>query len=61
MNHISEEGGGAVVASLAYFPPFTSQFILLGGTVYGGSSATLGLSLQDSKVMAARKGGGGSG
>lgn len=27
------------------------------GTVYGGSSATLGLSLQDSKEMSALKGG----
>ena len=32
-----------------------------GGTVYGGSSATLGLSLQDSEEMAALRGPGGGG
>lgn len=59
VNQISRGGGDTAVAPLAYFSPFTSQSVLLGGTVYGGSSATLGLSLQDSKVMAAHKGGGG--
>lgn len=30
VNQISRGGGDAAVAPLAYFPPFTSQFILLG-------------------------------
>lgn len=59
VNQISRGGGDTAVAPMAYFSPFTSQFVLLGGTVYWGSSATLELSLQDSKVMAAHKGGGG--
>lgn len=42
-------GGDTAAAPLAYFSLFTP----LGGTICGGSSATLGLSLQDSKVMAA--------
>lgn len=63
VNQISGEGGGnAVVAPLAYFPPFTSPVHPPGNTggitVYGQSSATLGRSLQDSKEVAALEGGG---
>lgn len=62
VNQISGEGGGnAVVAPLAYFPPFASPVHPPGNTggitVHGQSSATLGRSLQDSKEMAALEGG----
>lgn len=65
VNRISGGGGDAAVARMAYFPPFISQFILLGtlelATVYGGSSATLGLSPQGCKDIFCTQGGRGDG